>query len=185
MFESPHISLRPYEKKDIKDILLYINDPEVRKFLVPGTPFPMDELAEEKWIEKQSAETEVKSFAIILKETMKYMGGCGINQLDWKNRVATVGIFLGKPFWNQGYGTEALRVLIDFIFMEMNIHKVKLNVYSFNKRGIRCYEKLGFKIEGVLREEIFREGQYHDELIMGILFAEWKELRRALTLKIV
>ncbi|MBO8161851.1 MAG: GNAT family N-acetyltransferase, partial [Thermosipho sp. (in: Bacteria)] len=98
------------------------------------------------------------------------------NNIDWKNSVATVGIFLGRPHWNKGYGTDAMKVLVRFIFNEMNINKVKLSVYSFNKRGIRAYEKAGFKIEGVLREELFREGKYHDVYVMGILKNEWKNM---------
>nr|WP_206076217.1 GNAT family protein [Marinitoga lauensis] len=76
---------------------------------------------------------------------------------------------------NNGYGTEAMKLLVNFIFDEMNINKVKLHVFSFNKRAIRSYEKVGFKVEGVLREQIFREGKYHDEIIMGILRREWQK----------
>ena len=67
-----------------------------------------------------------------------------------------------------------MRVLVNFIFSEMNLHKVSLLTYGFNKRAIRSYEKVGFKVEGVLKENIYREGQYHDELIMAIFKEEWK-----------
>lgn len=72
----------------------------------------------------------------------RYIGGCGINSLDWKNSVATVGIFIGdKNYWGKGYGTDAMKVLLRFIFEQMNINKVKLFVYSFNERAIKSYEK--------------------------------------------
>jgi RimJ/RimL family protein N-acetyltransferase len=179
MFTGERVYLRSYDKKDIPSILKFINDPEVNRNLAPGIPYPMDTLAEEKWIEQQSANREKKSFAILLKQTDEYMGGCGINDIDWKNRFATLGIFLGKPFWNQGYGTEAFGILINFIFSEMNMNKVKLFVYSFNQRAIRSYEKCGFRVEGVLRQEIFRDGQYFDQIAMGLLFSEWKERKTA------
>ncbi len=67
-----------------------------------------------------------------------------------------------------------MRVLVNFIFNEMNLHKISLTTYGFNKRAIRSYEKVGFKVEGVLKENIYREGQYHDELIMSIFKEEWK-----------
>ena len=67
-----------------------------------------------------------------------------------------------------------MRVLVNFIFSEMNLHKISLLTYGFNKRTIRSYEKVGFKVEGVLKENIYREGQYHDELIMSIFKEEWK-----------
>jgi len=93
--------------------------------------------------------------------------------------VATIGIFLGQPFWNKGLGTEAVRILIEFAFGELNVNKIKLQVFSFNKRAIRSYEKNGFKIEGVLREEVYRNGQYYDEIVMGLLASEWKDRRSA------
>lgn len=67
-----------------------------------------------------------------------------------------------------------MKVLVNFIFNEMNINKIKLDVYSFNTRAIKCYEKLGFKKEGTLRKEIFREGKYHDILVYGMFRDEFK-----------
>lgn len=85
-----------------------------------------------------------------------------------------VGIFIGdKNYWNKGYGTDAMRILIRFIFEQMNINKIKLNVYEFNPRAVRCYEKCGFKKEGTLRQEIFRDGKYYDQYIMSILREEY------------
>ena len=66
-----------------------------------------------------------------------------------------------------------MRILIRFIFEQMNINKIKLNVYEFNKRAIRCYEKCGFKKEGTLRKEIFKDGKYYDQYIMSILEEEY------------
>lgn len=65
-----------------------------------------------------------------------------------------------------------MRVLLAFVFDQMNINKAKLNVYSFNKRAIKSYTKCGFQIEGTLRQEIFRDGAFHDEIVMGILRSE-------------
>ncbi|HNR63289.1 MAG TPA: GNAT family protein [Thermotogota bacterium] len=177
MFYGKRLFLRPYEKGDAKIVLAYRNDPEIMKFLIPGIPYPLSVLEEERWIEDQARETERKSFAIILKETGEYIGGCGFNEINWKARVATIGIFLGQPFWNKGLGTEAFQILIDFAFTELNMNKLKLFVFSFNKRAMRSYEKNGFKVEGVLRQEIFRDGQYHDEIVMGLLVSEWKARR--------
>ena len=66
-----------------------------------------------------------------------------------------------------------MKVLMNFIFEEMNINKIKLNVYAFNERAIKSYEKCGFKKEGLLRQEIFRQGKYNDEVVMGILREEY------------
>ena len=67
-------------------------------------------------------------------------------------------------------------VLVNFIFNEMNLHKISLLTYGFNKRAIRSYEKVGFKVEGVLKDNIYRDGQYQDEIIMSIFKDEWKSI---------
>ena len=175
MLEGELVRLRAYRREDIDKVLRYINDPEVKKYLIPGIPFPLRKEDEEKWYQNLDAfSTKSYSFAIETLSDEEYIGGCGINNIDWKNSVAMVGIFLGRPHWNKGYGTDAMKVLVRFIFDEMNINKIKLGVYGFNKRAIRVYEKVGFKVEGVLREELYREGKYHDVYIMGLLRREWK-----------
>ncbi len=139
-----------------------------------GIPFPYTLEDEEKWYETISATKDTYNFAIETLDDTTYLGGCGINEVDWKNSNATVGIFIGnKEYWNKGYGTDAMNVLVKFIFDQMNINKIKLNVYSFNQRAIKCYEKCGFRKEGILRQEIYRNGQYHDEIVMGLLKEEY------------
>ena len=174
MYTGNKVRLREYRKDDAKQAQDYINDPEVKRLLNPGIPFLNTFEDEEKWIEGLSAKKENYSFAIETLEDSKYIGGCGINDIDWKNSVIVVGIFIGdKNYWSKGYGTDAMKVLIKFIFEQMNIHKIKLNVYSFNERAIRSYVKCGFKHEGTLRKEIFRDGKYYDEIVMGLLSEEY------------
>lgn len=170
MFTGKLVRLRSYKKEDIPLALEYINDEEVNKNLMPGIPYPFTLEDQEKWYSNQSATKDIYNFAMETLEDGKYIGGCGVNSVDWKNSHVEIGIFIGdKKCWSKGYGTDALQLLIDFIFNEMNIHKIKLSVYSFNKRAIRCYEKCGFKQDGVLREEIFKNGRYYDKWEMSLL----------------
>lgn len=173
MYTGKLIKLRAYEEKDIKQAQAFINDPEIKYYLTPSVPFPVTLEDEKKFINSQSAFKDTYSFAI---ETLDgvYIGGCGLNKVDWKNRSVVVGIFIGdKNYWSKGYGTDAMKVLVDFIFDEMNINRIQLNVYSFNKRAIRSYEKVGFKVEGVLRKALFKAGEYHDDIVMGLLKEEY------------
>jgi len=175
MYEGDKVRLRAYEADDIEKAHAYINDPELKHFLTPGIPFPLTLEDEKKFIEGISAFKDNYSFAI---ETMEgeYIGGCGMNNVDWKNSVATIGIFIGaKGYWGKGFGTDALKILINFIFNEMNINKIALNVYSFNERAIKSYEKCGFKVEGTLRQALYKNGQYYDDIIMGLLRDEYKK----------
>lgn len=176
MYNGEKVRLREYRKEDIPLAQAFMNDMEVRRNLWPGIPFPMTLKDEEQWFEKNSALCDAYNFAIETLDEGKYIGGCGLVQVDWKNRKTTVGIMIGeKSFWGKGYGTDAMKVLIRFIFEQMNLDKIKLNVYSFNERAIKCYQKCGFKTEGVLRKELFRDGAYYDEILMAILREDYEK----------
>ncbi|HAS79648.1 MAG TPA: N-acetyltransferase [Fusobacteriaceae bacterium] len=174
MYEGKLVRLREYRKGDIERAKEFLNDFEVRKNLQPTIPYPFTLEDEEKWYSGISAIKDTYTFALETLED-RYIGGCGINSIDWKNSKVVIGIFIGdKEYWSKGYGSDAINILVKFIFDEMNINKIALNVYSFNERAIKCYEKCGFKREGVLREELFRQGRYHDEILMSILKSEVK-----------
>ncbi|OEF98811.1 GNAT family N-acetyltransferase [Vulcanibacillus modesticaldus] len=172
--DSNPVRLREYSKDDVKQAQIYINDPEVKRLLHPGIPYLYTFEDEQKWFDSLSATKDTYSFAIETLKDNKYIGGCGVNKIDWKNSVTEVGIFIGdKDYWGKGYGTDAMKILIKFIFEQMNINKIKLHVFSFNLRAIKSYEKCGFKKEGILRQEVYRDGKYFDDVVMGILKEEY------------
>jgi RimJ/RimL family protein N-acetyltransferase len=85
-----------------------------------------------------------------------------------------VGIGLGeREFWGKGYGTDAMRIILRYAFTELNLHRVTLNVFEYNPRGVRSYEKAGFVLEGRQRGVLLREGRRWDEIYMGILREDW------------
>jgi RimJ/RimL family protein N-acetyltransferase len=174
MYTGEKVRLREYRKEDIALKVSFVNDPEVIHGLVADTPFPLTLHEEEEWFESISGTQDTYKFAIEALENGRYIGGCSINDVDWKNSVATIGIFIGdKNYRGKGYGADAMGVLLKFIFLQMNINKVRLIVYSFNKNAIKMYEKMGFKVEGILRQEMYRDGAYHDKIAMGILREEF------------
>lgn len=169
MYTGELVRLRDYGKEDLEMAKKFVNTPEVKQYVEPGIPYLYTLANEEKWYEAISANSDTYNFAIEDRKTGKYLGGCGVNEVDWKNSKVVVGIFIGaSEYRNKGYGTDAMKVLVKFIFEQMNINKVKLGAYSFNQRAIRCYEKVGFQVEGVLKEELFRNGKYHDIVEMSI-----------------
>lgn len=174
MYTGEKVRLREYRREDLALKLSYVNDPEVINGLVADVPYPLTLAEEEKWFEDISGTSDTYKFAIETLEDKKYIGGCSINNVDWKNSVATIGIFIGdKSYRGKGYGADAMKVLLRFVFLQMNINKMRLTVYSFNKSAIAMYEKMGFKVEGVLRKEIYRDGEYHDKIAMGMLKEEY------------
>jgi len=170
MYYGEKVCLRAYREEDIPKATSFVNDEELKKLLVTNIPFPMTLWEEEEWIKSQKSNQDGNyNFAIEDIETKKYIGGCGIQEVNWLSRVATVGIMIGdKEYWGKGYGTDAMKVLIDFIFNKMNIRKIRLSTFSFNMRARKSYEKCGFEVEGILKDEIFKDGKYYDEIIMSV-----------------
>jgi len=175
VFDGKLVRLREYRREDIDLRYNYINDPEILRYLESGIPYPLTFNEELKWFEAVSAFKDSYRFAVEAIAEGLYIGDCGINSVDWKNSVASAVIFIGsKAYRGRGYGTEAMQILMAFAFNQMNINKLRLNVYSFNEQALRSYEKCGFKREGLLRQEIFRDGRYYDTIVMGILREEFK-----------
>jgi RimJ/RimL family protein N-acetyltransferase len=172
MIVGDRVRLRAVERGDIPAFLRWFNDPEVRGYL--SMVWPISAAQEERWFEGHLGDDSNRVFAIETSEGI-HIGNIGLHGLDWKNRSARTGIVVGeKGYWNQGYGSDALRVLLRFACEELNLHRVSLRVFDFNRRGVRCYEKVGFRHEARLRRNHFTQGRYVDELVMGILQEEWR-----------
>jgi RimJ/RimL family protein N-acetyltransferase len=105
----------------------------------------------------------------IVDLTGRLIGCVRLWRISRINRNAMLTIFLGeRSSWGQGMGTEALRLCLTYAFEELELERVELHVFSFNKRAIRSYEKVGFHEEGIRRGALYRDGDYHDILVMGI-----------------
>ena len=110
------------------------------------------------------------SYSIIDLETNELIGNCGFLDTDYVNQTAETGIFIGnKTFWNKGYGTEALSLLIDYGFKALNFNNIMLRVYEYNKAAIKCYKKIGFRHIGIRREALLRDLIRHNIVYMDIL----------------
>jgi diamine N-acetyltransferase len=112
-------------------------------------------------------------FGLCERGTDRLLGVTGLHRLDTTNRHAMFGIFIGgAESRGKGYGTEATAMVVAYAFNTLNLNRVWLHVYDNNKAGIRAYEKVGFRKEGVLRQDSFRRGRYRDTVVMGILRTE-------------
>lgn len=129
--------------------------------------------AEKNWVAKTLENCDLQ-FAIVNLESNELIGNCGFPSINRQDRTAEVGIFIGKEEnRSNGYGTEALRLLLDYSFNYLNLHSIMLKVMSFNERAIACYKKAGFKEAGRLREAYFLNGKYYDIVSMDILEYEF------------
>ncbi len=167
------VYLRPVDPEDVDRFVLWFNDPEVRVNL--SSAIPINRLREREFVEKLYQGERDVVLAIVEREGNHHIGVAGLHKIGLPNRNATFGIAIGeKTFWDKGFGTEAARLILDYGFKQLNLHRVTLWVYSTNPRAIHVYEKLGFKEEGRKRESEYREGTYCDDVLMGILEREWK-----------
>ena len=130
---------------------------------------------EKEWLEDAAKKGDFL-FGIVNLENDELIGNCGIHDINHQNRTATVGIFLGdEKNRSHGYGTETLKLLLDYGFRYLNLNNIMLNVFSFNERAIACYKKVGFKECGRRRQSYFLNGKYYDSIQMDILAEEFTE----------
>jgi RimJ/RimL family protein N-acetyltransferase len=119
-------------------------------------------------------------FTIRTLQEDRLLGDVGLHVTNnWSSRDAFVGIGIGnRADWGKGYGTDAMKLILQFAFMETNLRRVTLSVFEYNPRAIRSYEKTGFRHEGRLRGALLRDGRRWDMLYMGILREDWTELNK-------
>jgi RimJ/RimL family protein N-acetyltransferase len=174
------IYLRGVERDDLERCHAWMSDPRLRSTLAQR--YPMSLVREADWIERatRGQDPSEMTFAICLAESGRHIGNCGLEAIDRDNRNATLGILIGEADCRgQGLGEDAVRTLCRFAFDELDLHKICLEVYAFNEGPMRTYERVGFRREGLLREDAYRAGRRVDVVVMGLLRGELTEPRAA------
>ena len=173
MISGRKIRLRAFREDDLKNALAMVNNPTVMQFLQFMRPVSAHQ--EREWLNatmRGDDPTKV-NFAIDSSDG-EYMGSVGLMHIDMRNRSAEFGIAIARPEdWGRGFGTEAALLVLRYGFEELNLHRIHLRVYDFNARGQKSYEKLGFTLEGRQRQALWRNGAWHDVLMMSILDEEF------------
>jgi len=178
MLQGKKVRLREVRKNDVSNFLKWLNDSEVTQYL---TIFlPMMEASEEKWINDLALSKNQTDIVFVIEVKIRKhwvpIGNCGIHGINWHNRDAEMGMIIGeKKFWSKGYGTEAAKLLVDYAFLQLNLHRVSAGAYSFNIRSIKMQKRAGFIEEGCIRRAVYKNGQYHDKILLGILQEEWEK----------
>jgi RimJ/RimL family protein N-acetyltransferase len=130
------------------------------------------------WLNKDQNNPDSYHFMIETVADGKIIGDIGLDGFERVSGNAWVGIAIGEPEnWGKGYGTEAMQIILRFGFTVLNLHRVSLTVFDFNQRGIRSYQKAGFRHEGSAKGAIHRNGQRFDMNFMGILRSDWDVLQ--------
>ena len=148
----------------------WINDKEVTQYLVAYQKVYTREM-EEDWLNRVLKGDEKNLIlAILVKPDLLHIGNVGLHNIDHINKHAELGIVIGeKDYWDKGYGARAIILMLKYAFYILNLNMVYLRVVAFNRRAIKCYEKVGFRHVGRIRQFILRGERYYDLIIMDII----------------
>ena len=167
------IYLSPRSTEDAEIFTEWINDFQVTDYTGMSDQL-MSLDGERKYLEENS--NLEASFAIVTLDDNKLIGTVSLEDIKHTYRRATLGIFIGdKDYRSKGYGTEAIRLILDYGFNYLNLNNIKLNLMEFNERAFKCYQKCGFKEYGRRRKDNFINGRYYDTIEMDILKEEFTE----------
>lgn len=168
------VELKPIQREHLQKIVEWRNDPEVSYWAMGSNPL----------YEFTSAEEAEKSFSYHVENTSKldaytfaiysdndeFIGTVDYRDVDRIKRSCTIGISIGeKNYWGKGYGSDAIMVLVDYIFKRLNLRRIQLDTWSGNERAIKSFQKCGFEIEGKLRENEYINGKYFDTILMALI----------------
>jgi RimJ/RimL family protein N-acetyltransferase len=139
------------------------------------------EKKKKEWTEKQleqGPQPERYFFTVRTLAEEKVIGFLNL-WVDLAHSVGWVGLGIGeRDFWSKGYGSDMMKLCLQYAFLELGLQRVSLGLHEYNPRALRSYEKVGFRMEGRTREDSVREGKRHDTLWMGILREEWLQMQK-------
>jgi RimJ/RimL family protein N-acetyltransferase len=163
------VRLRPVEPEDADALYRWHNDEEVMRWLQSYFHESLASLRK-RFADRQENSFEKSTFCIETLEERKLIGLVALRDADPINRRASVDIYIGEhEYWGGGYGTDALRRVCRYGFDTLRLHSIELTVVEANERAIKSYKKIGFQVDGRLRQAFSRDGQWHDELLMCLL----------------
>lgn len=169
------VFLRPLRRSDVEAFARWYGDARVTQCL--GMP-PLTRAKAEDLFRQVLHEANSVYLAIVTQEDEQVIGYVFLTDIMQRHRVAReFGIVIGDPAqWNHGYGTDATRLIIEYGFHQLHLHRIQLKVLDTNARALHVYRNVGFSEEGVQREARYVNGAYHDVVMMGLLEVEWHNM---------
>jgi ribosomal-protein-alanine N-acetyltransferase len=171
--ETERLILRPHNLADAPELQRLIGDRDIA-FTTLNIPHPYEDGMAEEWIQARREKFEKGEniqFAIVHRVQGCLMGGVGL-AIDKQNESAELGYWIGKPYWGQGYCTEAARAVLEYGFEVLGLNRVFSNHFTRNPASGRVMQKIGMKHEGHLRQAIKKWGKFEDWEVYGILRSE-------------
>ncbi|GHO61222.1 N-acetyltransferase [Ktedonobacter sp. SOSP1-52] len=167
------VVLRSLELEDLDMFWTWFADREVVRYSMGTWLFPWSKKETEQWLQQTLQDKNTLTLGVVKKDGSQLIGYAGIASISHINHSGEYYILLGeKSSWGQGYGTEATQLIVHYGFASLNLHRIMLTVSSLNTGGIKAYTRAGFRQEGILRDACYRDGVYHDKIVMSILRPE-------------
>jgi RimJ/RimL family protein N-acetyltransferase len=181
------VVLRPFSGDDLPAMRAVLLDAEAR--VLTGSVHdeaqahdpegPEEEKLLFDWYGSRNDQPDRLDLAVVDKATAECVGEAVLNEWDPGNESCNFRILIGPRGRDRGLGTEATRLIVGYGFEHLGLHRISLEVYAFNPRARRAYEKVGFRAEGVLRESLRYNGEWIDATLMSILAPEWEPCGKA------
>jgi RimJ/RimL family protein N-acetyltransferase len=178
------IILRPFEDNDIDEMIKILNEPELK--MLTGSVSNDNEAKEimdedekikvSNWYKSRNDQSDRLDLAIALKDSKQIIGEVVFNEFDDCSNNVNFRVLMSQSYRNQGLGSEAIQLFIQYGFEQLNLHKISLEVFSFNPRAEHVYTKVGFKLEGIKREDFKYNDKYIDTKIFGLLKSEYDQI---------
>lgn len=165
----PTVVLRPLGPEHVDDLMAAMSEPDTLRLTGTHATFDREQIV--RHCATRAEQHDRLDYAILARTTGAFLGDLAINDLDADNRSCGFRIALRSQFAGQGYGSEATRLIVDHVFTS-GLHRIALEVYAFNPRARRVYEKVGFKKEGTLRDALLWDGQWVDAELMSLLASD-------------
>lgn len=173
--EGKTIRLRRFHERDLPELRKWLNNPELQWYT--DEDFPI------QWTDEMILHLYGKAFRgrreMYAIETLdgKLIGEIWLHPMSQEQRYAEMVMAINVPYQGQGYGREAVQMILRHGFNRLELHRIEIKVYSFNERAYHLYQSCGFREEGRLRERILRNGEYYDQIFMAILRQEYLQMR--------
>jgi RimJ/RimL family protein N-acetyltransferase len=179
LFRGKLVRLTALADDDISTLVQWYQDPHFLRHFDSRPAYPKTEGELRSWLEELRKDERTMAFAVRPLEGDRLVGYLEIDGLDWQHGVCGMGLGIGDPAdRGQGFGYEATQLALRYAFDELNLHRVQVTAFAYNRASIALLEKLGFRREGVYRERLQRDGVRYDMLLFGLLRREWEAWRR-------
>ena len=166
------VYLRAFEPEDYKTTIKWRNDDKIWDML-GGTKYFVSEAYEKKWIEDAIFKSNDVKLAVCLKEGNRHIGNVYMTNIDTTRQICHSHILIGETdCWGKGYAREALLMAVSYMFNERNIHRIEARVLESNTQSLRMHEKCGYKVDGLLRDTVFKDGRWQNQYVMSLLATE-------------